>query len=180
MTTNPNINKYQNILKQKGYNNEMSFQGEAFSRNIGLLTLAEQEKLHSSKIAIPGMGGVGGVHLTTLLRTGISQFHISDLDEFELANMNRQYGSKIKNLDQSKVDCMLEEAAEINPFANITTFPEGISEDNIDDFLAGVDIVVDGMDAFNIKIRRLIFNKAHEKRYSCYYSRPQLGLVLLH
>jgi molybdopterin/thiamine biosynthesis adenylyltransferase len=163
MTINLKIKKYQNILKQKGYNNEMSFQMEAFSRNIRLLTLAEQEKLRLSKIAIPGMGGVGGVHLTTLLRTGVGQFHISDLDEFELANMNRQYGSKIKNLDQPKVDSMVEEAAEINPFANITTFPKGISEDNIDDFLDGVDIVVDGMDAFNIYIRRLIFNKAHEK-----------------
>lgn len=163
MTINLKIKKYQNILKQKGYNNEMSFQAEAFSRNIGLLTLAEQEKLRLSKIAIPGMGGVGGVHLTTLLRTGVSQFHISDLDEFELANMNRQYGSKIKNLDQPKVDSMAEEAVEINPFANITTFSGGISEDNIDDFLDGVDIVVDGMDAFNIYIRRLIFNKAHEK-----------------
>jgi len=163
MTTNPVIKKYQETLKQKGYNNEMSFQTEAFSRNIGLLTLAEQEKLRLSKIAIPGMGGGGGVHLTTLLRTGMSQFHISDLDEFELANMNRQYGSKIKNLGQSKVVSMVEEAAEINPFAKITTFPEGISEDNIDDFLDGVDIVVDGMDAFNIYIRRLIFNKAHEK-----------------
>ncbi len=163
MTTNLKIKKYQNILKQKGYNNEMSFQAEAFSRNNGLLTLAEQEKLRLSKIAIPGMGGVGGVHLTTLLRTGLSQFHISDLDEFELANMNRQYGSKMKNIDQPKVDSMVEEAAEINPFANITTFPEGISDKNIDDFLDGIDIVVDGMDAFNIYVRRLIFNKAHEK-----------------
>lgn len=161
MAPNPNIQKhYQNILKQKGYINEMSFHAEAFSRNTGLLTLAEQEKLRSIKIAIPGMGGVGGVHLATLLRTGISQYHISDLDEFELANMNRQYGSKIKNLDQSKVDSMVEEAAEINPFASITTFSEGVNEDNINDFLAGVDIVIDSMDAFNIKIRRLINNKA--------------------
>ncbi|MFW5425981.1 MAG: ThiF family adenylyltransferase [Methylophagaceae bacterium] len=140
-----------------------SYNAEVFSRNTGLLTLAEQEKLSSTKVAIAGMGGVGGVHLITLLRTGIGHFNISDMDSYELANMNRQYGAKISNLNQPKVDVMLKEAHEVNPYAEINTFSEGINEDNIDTFLEGVNIVVDGMDAFNITIRRLIFNTALAK-----------------
>ena len=47
---------------------------QAFSRNIGLLTLEEQERLSHARVAIPGMGGVGGVHLITLARTGIGKW----------------------------------------------------------------------------------------------------------
>ena len=53
---------------------------EAFSRNIGLLTLEEQDKLRRSHVAIAGMGGVGGVHVITLSRTGIGNFTIADPD----------------------------------------------------------------------------------------------------
>jgi len=141
----------------------ISYNTEAFSRNIGLLTLADQNKLASTRVAIAGMGGVGGVHLITLLRTGVCHFNISDMDHYERVNMNRQYGAKADTLGQPKVDVMHKEALAVNPYAEINTFPNGINEDNIDVFLAGVDIVVDGMDAFNIKIRRLIFNTALAK-----------------
>lgn len=152
--------KIKSLSLVSGISNRLSYNAKAFSRNIGLLTLAEQEKLSSTKVAIAGMGGVGGVHLITLLRTGICRFNISDMDDYELANMNRQYGAKVSNLNQPKVEVMLKEAHEINPYAEISPFSAGINEENIDDFLKDVDIVVDGMDAFNIKIRRLIFNRA--------------------
>ena len=58
--------------------------GEAFSRNIGWVTDDEQEQLRRKRVAIAGLGGVGGSHLLTLTRLGIGAFNISDLDEFEL------------------------------------------------------------------------------------------------
>ena len=72
---------------------------EAFSRNIGLVTLEEQERLRRSHVAIAGMGGMGGVHLITLARAGIGSFAIADPDCFELANMNRQYGARVDTSD---------------------------------------------------------------------------------
>ena len=54
---------------------------EAFSRNEGLISKEEQEVLRNSRIAIPGLGGVGGVHLMTLARVGIGKFHIADCQE---------------------------------------------------------------------------------------------------
>ena len=66
---------------------------DAFSRNIGWLTDWEQQILRTKKIAIAGVGGVGGVHLLTLTRLGIQNFHIADLDRFEQANFNRQVGA---------------------------------------------------------------------------------------
>jgi tRNA A37 threonylcarbamoyladenosine dehydratase len=62
----------------------------AFSRNIGWVTADEQAKLRDSRVAIAGLGGVGGPHLLTLARLGVGKFNIADFDRFELQNFNRQ------------------------------------------------------------------------------------------
>ena len=71
---------------------------QAFSRNIGWMTTEEQTVLRGKKIAIAGMGGVGGSHLLTLTRLGLGAFHIADFDQFELANFNRQAGATVSHL----------------------------------------------------------------------------------
>jgi len=139
-----------------------NFLQEAFSRNIGLFTPAEQQTLFSSTVAIPGMGGVGGAHLITLTRTGIGKFNIADFDVFEPANINRQAGAAVPNFGRKKLAVMKEQALSINPYLNITEFPDGINEHNIDAFLEGVQVVVDGLDFFSFDIRRMLFNKAKE------------------
>ena len=63
---------------------------EAFKANRGLISEEEQEKLRNCRVAIAGMGGVGGIHLVTLARLGIGKFTIADPDVFEVANFNRQ------------------------------------------------------------------------------------------
>src|SRR5688572_27053803 len=90
---------------------------EAFCRNLGLISREEQQKLRNSRVAIAGMGGVGGVHLLTLARLGIEKFTIADPDEFELANFNRQAGANIETLGQSKAGIMAAQARLINPEA---------------------------------------------------------------
>lgn len=149
--------------KQRTYPGKYRFLEEAFSRNIGFFTPGEQERLHRSTVAIPGLGGVGGVHLVTLARTGIGRFHLADFDRFETANMNRQHGARIDTLGRGKIDAMVADARGINPYLDIQTFPEGVTPQNIDTFLDGADVVVDGVDFFNLEIRRLIFSRALEK-----------------
>lgn len=137
---------------------------EAFSRNIGLLTKEEQETLRTFTIAIPGMGGVGGAHLISLVRQGFQKFHIADLDEFELKNFNRQYGARLETLARKKVEVMKEEALKINPECSITVFNEGVSSENISQFLDGVDLTIDAMDAFEVDTRRLIINESIRRK----------------
>lgn len=133
---------------------------EAFSRNIGLINTDEQEKLRTFTIAIPGMGGVGGIDLISLVRQGFEKFKIADLDVYELKNFNRQYGARIDTIGRSKVEVMKEEALKINPNCSIEVFPAGIHESNIDEFLANVDLSVSGIDAFAIDTRRMFINKS--------------------
>ncbi|GAB4391132.1 MAG: hypothetical protein Tsb0032_01470 [Kiloniellaceae bacterium] len=134
----------------------------AFDRNIGWVTADEQRALRTKRVAIAGMGGVGGVHLLTLARMGIGAFNLSDLDSFELANFNRQAGAAVSTLDRPKVDVMAEMAGDINPQLDIRRFPEGISEANIDAFLEGVDLFVDGFDFFVPDIRAKVFRRCAE------------------
>ncbi|MBU4082747.1 ThiF family adenylyltransferase [Patescibacteria group bacterium] len=152
--------------------NEDLFYQEAFKRNLGLLSAEEQKKIKKSKIAIVGLGGVGGVYLLSLIRVGVGNFHIADFDVFELVNINRQAGANINSLGETKTKTMKEMGREINPFVSIKIFPEGISKKNIDNFLEGVDLVIDGIDFFNIKDRLLLFRKAREHSIYALTSAP--------
>lgn len=138
--------------------------GQAFSRNIGWVTRQEQERLRKKRVAIAGMGGVGGVHLLTLARLGIGGFNISDLDVFELVNFNRQAGAMMSTLDQPKAETLAKMALDINPELDIKIFPQGISRDNVESFLSGADLYVDGMDFFAFEAREAIFSTCHRLR----------------
>lgn len=139
-----------------------TFSDVAFSRNLGIITPGEQDMLARARIGIPGLGGVGGLHCTTLARLGVGAFHLADPDTFELANFNRQYGATVRHLGHAKLDSMVEEARQINPHLEIRSFPEGLTSQNLDDFLNGLDVVVDGLDFFAFDIRRALFNRARE------------------
>ncbi|MBF0522894.1 MAG: ThiF family adenylyltransferase [Candidatus Omnitrophica bacterium] len=139
------------------------FYDKAFNRNIGVLTEEEQKILRSSKIAIAGCGGVGGSHLIGLVRTGIGKFNIADMDDFDIANIQRQYGSSMDTLGKNKSDTMKEIALSINPHLEIDSFNKGVDKQNIGEFLDGVDVLVDGIDFFCIETRRLIFAEAKKR-----------------
>jgi molybdopterin/thiamine biosynthesis adenylyltransferase len=135
----------------------------AFERNIGWLTEADQLALRGKRIAIAGMGGVGGVHLLTLARFGFGAFTIADFDEFALANFNRQIGANLHTIDWPKAKVLEEMALAINPQIRLTRFDEGVTEANLDAFLADADLYVDGLDFFVLETRRKVFARCHER-----------------
>jgi sulfur-carrier protein adenylyltransferase/sulfurtransferase len=134
----------------------------AFERNLGWLTEADQLTLRGKRVAIAGMGGVGGVHLITLARLGIGAFNIADFDTFSLANFNRQMGANVNTVDRPKVEVMEEMALAVNPQLRIARFDQGVTENNLREFLAGVDLFVDGFDFFVMDIRRRVYARCHE------------------
>lgn len=147
-------------LSDWGLTTPEAFRDQAFARTVGVLTRDELARLGASRVAIPGMGGGGGVHLIALVRAGVGKFHIADMDRYEPVNINRQHGARVDTLGQPKVDVMRHDALAINPHLEVKTFPRGIGPDNMDEFLAGVDVVVDGLDFFVWKTRRALFNRA--------------------
>lgn len=150
-----------NISSVHGEGSSWSYQ-EAFSRNLGLISAPEQEKLRTSRVAVAGLGGVGGIDLVALARLGIGRFTIADPDIFEIRNTNRQYGAMRSTEGRSKADVMCAIVRDINPEAEIRVFREPIGPENADAFLADADVLVDGIDAFEIDLRRILFRKARE------------------
>lgn len=135
----------------------------AFSRNTGWVTPEEQHILQHKRVAIAGLGGVGGSHFITLTRLGIGKFNISDFDHFGIENFNRQFGASMSTLGKPKMEVLASQASDINPELEICGFDQGVNEDNVDDFLTDVDLYVDSLDFFSIKARRLLFSKCTEK-----------------
>ena len=148
---------------------------QAFDRNIGWVTEAEQASLRRSSVAIAGMGGVGGVHLLTLVRMGIGRVRLADFDTFDIANFNRQAGATMHSIGRPKLDVMAEMALAINPELEIARFPQGVTDGNIDDFLDGADLFVDGFDFFALGIRRRVFARAEQLGISAVTAAP-IGL----
>jgi len=136
---------------------------EAFNRNIGILNEDEQNKLRHVRVAIAGLGGVGGFHLMAMVRLGIGAFHIADLDEFELSNIQRQFGAQMNTLGRNKAEVMKEMAMAVNPHLDMKIWSNGVVPDNVDSFFDQVDVYVDGIDFFSFETRRMLFKKAREK-----------------
>jgi molybdopterin/thiamine biosynthesis adenylyltransferase len=153
----------------------------AFSRNIGWLTRAEQDKIRDSRIAIAGLGGVGGAHVLSLLRLGIGALNISDFDRFSIENFNRQAGATLTTVGLPKINCIARMARDINPSVSLRCFERGITNDNLDDFLDGVDIYVDGIDFFAVDVRRKLFAACERKGIRALTAAPLgMGTALLY
>lgn len=154
--------------------------GIAFSRNLGWVTETEQAFLRGKRVAIAGLGGVGGSHLLTLTRLGVGKFNIADLDQFELANFNRQAGASLGHIGRPKVEVLAELALDINPESDIRTFPDGVNAGNLEAFLDGVDLYLDGLDFFALEARRQVFGACANRGIPAVTAAPLgMGAALL-
>jgi len=136
---------------------------EAFQRNIGVFTPDEQEKIKSLKVAIAGCGGMGGQASMQLVRTGVETFNIADFDVYNYVNINNQFNCNVDTIGKNKSEVVREDILKINPDAIVNSFKKGVKKENVDEFLEGVDIVVDAIDYYNQKDSLILHKKAKEK-----------------
>ena len=94
----------------------------AFSRSEMLLGTEAIEKLKNSRIAVFGVGGVGGYAVEALARSGVGELHLIDNDDVSLTNINRQIIALHSTVGQPKVDVMKARVLEINPVCRVFTY----------------------------------------------------------
>ena len=133
-----------------------------YQRNIGLVTEVEQDKICNGSILIAGVGGMGGVAAEVLVRMGVGRIKMCDHDFYEEVNFNRQLHSNIETIGQKKVDVLKNEFLKINPNLIIETYDEGVTLDNINSLLDGVQIVINGMDKMYASL--ILERAAREKK----------------
>ena len=152
-----------------------SYYEQATQRNLGIVSPSEQQRLRASKVAIVGMGGAGGIYLTTWVRMGVGHFHIADFDTFSVANTNRQAGAMHSTMGRPKAQVMAEIARDILPGVEVTEFSEGIGAHNVEEFLRGADVVLDAIDVFAQPARLLLYQTARRLGIPVLFGAP-LGL----
>ena len=134
-----------------------------FSRSELLIGKEGIEKLHKSRVAIFGIGGVGGYTVDALVRSGVEQIDLIDDDKVCLTNLNRQLIATRKTVGKDKVDIMRERILEINPKVTVNVYKTFFLPENADTFpFEEYDYVVDAIDTVTGKIELVM--KANEAK----------------
>lgn len=133
-----------------------------FARTQLLLGPEAMEKLAHSRVAVFGVGGVGGYVCEALARSGVGAFDLIDDDKVCLTNINRQIIATRKTIGKYKAEVMRERILDINPSADIRVYKCFFLPENADEFpFDEYDYVVDAVDTVTTKIELVM--KAQEK-----------------
>ena len=134
---------------------------DRFSRTELLLGKEAMDKLKNSRVAVFGIGGVGGYVCEALVRSGIGAFDLIDDDKVCLTNLNRQIIATRKTVGKYKVDVMKERMLEINPDVNVRIHKCFFLPENADEFpFDEYDYVVDAVDTVTAKIELVMKSPA--------------------
>ncbi|MCF0226230.1 MAG: ThiF family adenylyltransferase, partial [Methanobrevibacter sp.] len=129
---------------------------EIITRQMSIVTKSEQTRFKDGKIAVIGCGGIGGDAIAMLARMGIGELVLIDEDKFDLSNLNRQALSNFENIGLSKSDVAKETVRKINPYTNVISYNERLTEDNIEKLVADCDVIIDAVDNL---ITRIILSR---------------------
>lgn len=124
-----------------------------FSRTQMLLGSDAMEKLHNARVAVFGVGGVGGYAVEALVRSGIGTIDIFDDDKVNITNLNRQIIATRETVGDYKVDVMKERAISINPDVIINAYKCFYMPDNADEYDFSVySYIIDAIDTVTGKL----------------------------
>lgn len=128
-----------------------------FARTELLLGEEAMEKLANARVAVFGIGGVGGYTCEALVRSGIGHFDLIDDDKVCVSNLNRQIIATNKTIGQAKVAVMRDRMLDINPKVDVTIHQCFFLPENSDDFaFEDYDYVVDAVDTVTAKIELIM------------------------
>lgn len=134
---------------------------EQFARTALLLGEAAVERLAGARVAVFGIGGVGGYAVEALARSGVGKFDLTDNDTVSESNLNRQIIATHKTIGRYKTEVMRERILEINPDAEVVVHPCFFLPENADSFdFARYSYVVDAVDTVTAKIEIIMRAKA--------------------
>lgn len=128
-----------------------------FDRTALLLGTEALERLKKARVAVFGIGGVGGYVCEALVRSGVGAFNLIDSDRVDITNLNRQIIATHKTIGQYKTDVMRERILDINPDADVRIHRCFFLPENAGDFsFAEYDYVVDAIDTVTAKIELIL------------------------
>ena len=135
---------------------------EFVSRNRGLITPEEQECVAEARILMAGIGAEGGATASCLARLGFRRFRLADVDDFEVSNLNRQFGAYADTVGKPKVEGLADELRRINPDMELEQVFDGVTAGNAAALVDGVACILNGIDLFALEAAKALDAAARE------------------
>ena len=151
-----------------------AFRAVRLDRNQNLITAEEQTRLGALRIGVAGLS-VGHVIAHTLAAEGLcGELRLADFDGIELSNLNR-VPATVLDLGLNKADVAARRIAELDPYLQIRVLDVGLTFDTVDEFLDGLDIVVEECDSLDMKV--ILREGARARRIPVLMATSDRGLV---
>jgi molybdopterin/thiamine biosynthesis adenylyltransferase len=123
---------------------------ELFVRNHGVFNAEELSRIRPLRVAVAGVGGLGGWMAHAMARLGVAEIRVADVDAFTAPNNQLQFAAGVHAIDRPKVDVVGEALLQIQPDLKLLKVNGLITHENADDFVGGCDVVIDGIDWFTV------------------------------
>jgi tRNA A37 threonylcarbamoyladenosine dehydratase len=150
---------------------------ELFKRNREFFSKEEFKRLKNLKIAIAGTGGLGGPVAYNLARLGIKEIRLADPDLFSPLNISSQFGAYIDTIGKYKAEAIKNELLRINPYLTIKVWNTKVNTSNIDEFLDGVDGVIDGIDFFHLEEASILYKESRKRNLWVFTCQGAINII---
>jgi len=127
------------------------------ARNKNIITAEEQKKFYNFRIAVAGMSVGSHPALTIALMGGARSMKLADPDVISASNLNRiRYD--FTRIGENKCAVAVEQIYQLNPYAEVSAYTDGVTADNVHEFLEGVDLLIEEID--NLEMKIVLHNEA--------------------
>ncbi|MBL0937905.1 MAG: ThiF family adenylyltransferase [Gemmatimonadaceae bacterium] len=144
------------------------------NRNQDKITRTEQEVLRNRVIGVVGLSVGGEIAVTVAQEHLCGRIKLADFDTLDLSNLNR-LGASVEDLGVNKGWLVARRIAALNPWLEVEVFAEGLTEQNADPFLDGLDLVIDECDGLAMKFR--LREMARERRLNLVFAADERGML---
>ncbi|MGI8867616.1 MAG: Rv1355c family protein [Mycobacteriales bacterium] len=151
-----------------------SYRTLRLDRNRNKITGAEQQRFSEMTIGVVGLSVGHAIAHTIALEGLCGALRLADFDCVELSNLNRIPGT-VFDLEVNKATVAARRIAELDPYLSVTVFPAGVTEDDVDQFLFGLDIVIEECDSLDVKV--LVRDRARGLRIPVMMETSDRGLI---
>ncbi|MEN2999291.1 MAG: HesA/MoeB/ThiF family protein [Acidilobaceae archaeon] len=123
-----------------------------YSRQMPLLGAIGQIKLLESRVAVVGLGGLGSLVSLYLASLGVGKLLLVDPDKVGVENLNRQILYSTEDVGRPKARTAAQRISALNPLVDVESYEEKVTTENVDELLAGAEIIVDGLDEWGARL----------------------------
>lgn len=143
-------------------------------RNRHRITSEEQERLTRQRVGVVGLSAGHAVAVTIALEGLCGELRVADLDEVEVTNLNRLPAS-VLDVGTNKAVVAARRVAEIDPYLDVHALTDGVDPENVDEFIAGLDVVVEECDDLSMKL--LVREAARRQRVAVVMETSDRGML---